>query len=93
MEDDSGLLSRYSVGHARTGTWNVHQVPGLQLTKRPGGWQMVVSSCHPDLSDRAGRRGEQINQASKLLIHSGMLHRYFKTRQEGLQALSAAMEQ
>ena len=83
---DSGL-SRYSTPSARSGTWIVNQIPGVALTKREHGWQPVVLGAHPGLDQDAAIRGEQINNASKLLLHSGMIHRVFDTRKQGLQAL------
>ena len=91
MAKENPPLSRYTLNSSRGGTWIVNQVPGLALTKRTGGWQMTITSRHPGLSDRAGQKSEEINQASKLLIQSGMINQYFQTRNQGLQALQSAL--
>jgi len=91
MRTNKRGLSRYSVSSARSGTWIVNQIPGVALTKREGGWQPVVLGGHPQLSNDAALRSEQINHASKLLLHSGMIHRVFQTRQQGLDALCATL--
>jgi hypothetical protein len=92
MAEDKPPLSRYNLDESRVGTWIVNQVPGLVLTRRAHGWQMAITSRHPGLSPRAGQKGEEINHASKLLIRSGMIHQYFQTRDQGLQALQAALQ-
>lgn len=88
--DPADGLSRYVAPGAKRGTWNVESLPGIQITRRAQGWQTIVSSRHPGLSSRAGEKGEQIYQASKLLLHTGMLHKYFSTRQEVLRELLQA---
>lgn len=91
MRTNKRGLSRYSVSSARSGTWVVNQIPGIALTKREGGWQPVILGGHPQLSADAALRSEQINNASKLLLNSGMIHRVFQTRQQGLDALRTTL--
>lgn len=93
MRKQNSGLSRYTAPSVRSGTWIVNQIPGVALTKRAGEWQPVVLGSHPQLAEDAARRSEQINQASKLLLGSGMIHRLFPTRQQALQALLASIEQ
>lgn len=71
------------------GVWMVRALPGLALTRSALGWQLSVVGAHPELPQEAVARGEALRRASRMLVHRELLHRRFRTRQEGVTALRA----